>query len=479
MAADSETYIHPIIQAMIASADSKDRALSLAQKDKTDTEEAKFRRDQLAEIVKRAEQEHKINLGHLQLAHDTHDLAVKEFIHRAHHGVLEDIASGAQPVAGLSSSPTIPTSLNSQPGDPSQTVTASPQSVQPTPNFSQMPAAGPADSQDGNVDVGGISMPRAVVAQIPSAVATQKGAAARAVAEAQDQAKLPNQEARDKAITDRLIAQETQRHTDHQEDLTMEEKFLGHQKDLDRQNHLDTVAITKAAMQHGVDPEDINSLMEDSTTGNADLTGSTKPVLATRTAVREAGRKPFGVKDAAALKASVTLQDWIDKLRAFANTRPTSKVGATVQGAIDRNPLVNTDAKTQYNEIQTGLINAGKALEGVSGGRITIPQMKKLEEGASGLSITKQNGLDLADNLQNMLHTNVDTKILGGIGETQRQLIFHAQGVTPERLGLTGSPTTATQLPDFLKVAPPKNKRGTPLNVNESIKAGTPVYGDN
>lgn len=439
MANDSESYIHPIIQAMIASADSKDRALALDQKKKTDQDESDFRKQQLAEIVKRAEQEHAINLGHLDLAKQTHDLATKEFIHRAQHGVLEDIASGVQPVQALPSAPTIPTSTNSQPNDPSLVATPSPQSAQPTPNFSQMPAPGPSDSESGNVDVGGVSMPRAAVTQIPANVAAQKGAIAEAVAAPQ----IKRDKQREDAQAARDIANETQRHADHQQDLTVQQKFLEHQKDLDRQNHLDVVAITKAAMQHGADPEDIHSLMEDATTGNADLTGTTKPVLAARTATQESGRKPFGTKDAAALKASVQLQDWIDKLRTFANTQlPTSKTGAVISGIINNNPLVKTDARTKYDEIQTGLITAGKALEGVSGGRITIPQMKKLEEGATSLSTTRDNALKLADNLQNMLHNSVDTKLLGGIGETQRQLIFHAQGVTPERLGLTGSPST-------------------------------------
>lgn len=439
MANDSESYIHPIIQAMIASADSKDRALALDQKKKTDQDESDFRKQQLAEIVKRAEQEHVINLGHLDLAKKQYEMAHDEFKTRAMHGILDDIKSGVRPVSTLPSAPTIPTSINSQPGDPSQTITPSPQSVQPTPQFSQMPAAGPSDSESGNVDIAGTSMSRAAVAGIPAAYAAQKGAEAEAVAAPQ----IKRDKQREDAQAARDIANETQRHADHQQDLKVQQEFLEHQKNLDRQNHLDVVAITKAAMQHGVDPEDIHSLMEDATTGNADLTGTTKPVLAARTATQESGRKPFGTKDAAALKASVQLQDWIDKLRTFANTQlPTSKTGAVISGIINNNPLVKTDARTKYDEIQTGLITAGKALEGISGGRITIPQMKKLEEGATSLSTTRKNALDLADNLQSMLHNSVDTKLLGGIGETQRQLIFHAQGVTPERLGLAGSPST-------------------------------------
>src|SRR5665213_71252 len=131
---NSESYIHPIIQAMIASADSKDRALALDQKKKTDQDESDFRKQQLTEIVKRAEQEHQINLGNLDLQRQHYDLAVRQFHNQAKHGVLADIASGAQPVSALPSAPTIPTSLNSQPGDPSQNVTPNPADVQPTPN---------------------------------------------------------------------------------------------------------------------------------------------------------------------------------------------------------------------------------------------------------------------------------------------------------------------------------------------------------
>lgn len=205
MPADSETYIHPIIQAMIASADSKDRALALAQKNQTDTEEAKFRRDNLAAIVKRADDEHQVNMGHLQNAQDQYKLAYQEFRTRATHGILDDIKSGARPVSTLPSAPTIPTYTNSQLGDPSQVATPSPASVAPTPNFSQMPAPGPSDSQDGNVDVGGTSMPRAAVAQIPAAYAAQQGTIEAAKATAKDNAATPNQDKKDKDAYDRAV----------------------------------------------------------------------------------------------------------------------------------------------------------------------------------------------------------------------------------------------------------------------------------
>jgi hypothetical protein len=471
---DATTYIHPIIQAMVDSANLKSKAISQQNQSDQAKEEAKLRRDQLAETVKRATEEHDLNVQHLNLARDQYALQQQQFMHLAKHGVLEDIASGIQSPDTLPSAPTIPTALNSQPGNPTGIVTPNPASVQPTPNFSQMPPPGPSDSETGNVDVAGTSMPRAAVAQIPQNVAAQ---AARI-----SEAKAGPQIAREKMIEDaraaREIANEKQRHADAQAQLTMQEKFLGHQKDLDRQNHLDVMNARIAGVQHGVDPEDVQSLMEDASTGNADLTGSTRPVLAARTAMQGAGRKPFGAKEAASLKASVGLQDWIDQLRDFANKNlATSKVGAAVSGIVNKNPLYKTDAANQYDAIQTGLITAGKALEGISGGRITIPQMQKLESGASGLNITKDQANKLADNLQSRLHQQVDTNLLGGIGETQRQLIFHAQGVTPERLGLTGSHSTNLNLPDFLKIAPKTNKRGTAINVNESIKAGQPVYG--
>ena len=476
--ADSETYIHPIIQAMVDSANLKSKAISQQNQSDQAKEEADLRRQQLAEVVKRAQQENDLNVSRLDLERQQHDLAVKQFIHQANHGVLEDIASGAQPVAGLPSAPTIPTTLNSQPGQPNLPVTPSPASVAPAPNFSQMPAPGPSDSQDGNVDVGGMSMPRAVVAQIPQNVALQKGRVAQAVAEAQDQAKLPNQAAAAKAVMDRLQAQEDQRHRDHQEDLAMQQQYLGHQADLNRQNHLDVMALHQSALQHGVDPDDIASLMEQASTGEADLTGSTKPVLAARTAMENSGRKPFGVKEATALRASVNLQNYINQLKDFANKNLSdNKVVAGASGILNSNPIFKTDTANEYDALQTNLLNAGKALEGVSGGRITIPQMNLLKSGSTGLGITKTQALKLANNLENRLHNQVDTNLLGGIPETQRQLIFHRQGVTPETLGLNGSPTTATQLPDFLKIAPQKNKNGTPLNVNESIQRGQPIYG--
>jgi len=475
MAADSETYIHPIIQAMIESSQLKSHALDRQNQSDQAKEQAKFRRDQLAEVVKRAEQENQINLQQLQLHKDQHDLAVKTFMHNAKHGVLEDIASGIQSPDTLSPAPTIPTALNSQPGAPDQPVLPSPASVAPAPNLSMIPSAGPSSTQDGNVDVGGTSMSRAAVAAIPGNVAAQKGRVAEAVAAPQ----IKREQMIEDARAARETANEIQRHGDAQDTLSIQQKFLEHQKDLDRQNHLDVMAMHQAALQHGVDPDDVKSLMDQASTGEADLTGSTKPVLAARTAMEGAGRKPFGIKEAAALRASVNLQNYINQLKDFSNKLSDNKVVAGVTGLLSSNPLIKTDLANEYDALQTNLLNAGKALEGVSGGRITIPQMNLLKQGSTGLGITKSQGMKLANNLQSRLRNQVGTNLLGGMSETQKQLIFHRQGVTPESLGLEGSPTTAAQLPDFLKVAPQKNKKGTALNVEESIKAGSPVYGGN
>lgn len=199
-------YIDPIIRSMYESANLKSRAISQKNQSDQAKEEADLRRKQLAETVKRAEQEHQLNLDRLDLQRQQHDLAVKQFIHQANHGVLEDIASGVQSPDTLPYAPSIPTALNSQPGSPNQPVVASPASVAPAPNFSQMPAAGPSDSQEGNVDVGGISMPRAAVAQIPENAIRIAGQRAAAIDLAKEQALAPLQDKRDKDAYDRAIA---------------------------------------------------------------------------------------------------------------------------------------------------------------------------------------------------------------------------------------------------------------------------------
>lgn len=206
--ADATDYIHPIIQAMVDSANLKSRAIGQQNQSDQEREQAKNRRDELALAVNRAKEESRLNDSRLDLQRQQYKQAQDEFIAKTHHDALADISTGLQPVEGLKSAPTIPTALNSQPGAPNQTVTPSPASVAPAPNFSQMPAPGPADSQDGNVDVGGTSMPRAVVAQIPQNVAKIAGQRAQAVAEAQDAAKLPNQAAATKAAQDREDARD-------------------------------------------------------------------------------------------------------------------------------------------------------------------------------------------------------------------------------------------------------------------------------
>lgn len=477
----SEDFIHPIIQAMIQSADLKSRALDRQNQSDQAKEQADFRRKQLAETVKRAEQEHALNLQNLQIQKDHYDLAVKQFHNQAQHGILADIASGARPVESLSSAPTIPTALNSQPDDPSQIVTPSPASVQPAPNFSMMPQPGPSDSQDGNVDVGGTSMPRAAIAQIPARVAAQKGAVAKATAQAVVDAQQPEREALEKQRAQDRVDQLTVQADARKSQLEDQQKFLAHESELNRQNRVDIAAITKAAVQRGANPEQVHALMENGTTGDSDIQGTTPAALAAQDAAGESGRKLFGTKSRDALKAAVNLQNYINQLKTFANKLPSDslvgKAAAIKNGVVNRSELYKTDLANEYDGINTNLINAGKSLEGVSGGRVTIPMMNLLKSGSGGLNLTKSQATKLADNLQSRLHNQVDQVILGGIGETQRQLIFHKQGVTPESLGLTGSHSTNLNLPDFLKVAPPKNKNGTPLNINESIQRGAPVYG--
>lgn len=202
---DAGTYIHPIIQAMVDSANLKSKVISQQNQSDQAKEEADLRRKQLAEVMKRAEDEHKINLQNLDLQRQHYDLQVKNAQHLMQHGILEDIKSGVRPVETLPSAPTIPTALNSQPGDPSQTVTPSPASVQPTPNFSQMPPPGPSSSQDGNVDVGGQSMPRAAVAAIPDNANRIAGQRESAIATAKDAAATPNQDRRDAANYQRAM----------------------------------------------------------------------------------------------------------------------------------------------------------------------------------------------------------------------------------------------------------------------------------
>src|SRR5579859_1828742 len=195
---DSESYIHPIIQAMVDSANLKSKAISQQNQSDQAKEEAKFRRDQLAATLKRMDDEHQVNLGHLDLARQQYDLLVNEFRTKAQHDILDDIRTGVRSPSTLPSAPTIPTALNSQPGNPTQTVIPNPADVAPAPNFSQMPPPGPSDSQEGNVDVAGTSMPRAAVAQIPENVNRIAGQKEAAIALARDQALAPLQVARDK-----------------------------------------------------------------------------------------------------------------------------------------------------------------------------------------------------------------------------------------------------------------------------------------
>lgn len=483
MPADSETYIHPIIQAMIESAQLKSHSLDRQNQSDQEKERAKQRREELKATIARAEQEHKINLGHLDLQRQQYDLAVNDFKTRAQHGILEDIRTGTRPVESLPSAPTIPTALNSAPGDPSQIQNPGPTSGLPPPNFSQMPTPGPSSSQEGNVDVGGMSMPRAAVAQIPQNAIRIAGQREAAVAKARDEALAPLQEKRDQKAYDRAI-EVANIGADRAENVARINAAAGYSRS-------ELAMLTRMMALNGgmqVDPDvalsKYNAVL-DGQTGYTSLSKQEKAAVDKIAAMRHTSLPTNQAAYQKKLDQLGGIQGLIEDYRDLAKNYSKDSPEATfiqripgVNRLIDSTKIPGTDLKSKADALKA----QGGALASYfdQQNRKSDAEILRQFTGLFDSKSTAAQNLDKIESHVKTLRKSVKGNF-AGINSEDVQRILSERGSHDllEEMNGGGGAAPTQALPDFLKVAPQKNKNGTALNVEESIKRGSPVYGGN
>lgn len=193
-------------------------------------------------------------------------------------------------------------------------------------------------------------------------------------------------------------------------------------------------AALRQSVAHGVDPDLVQSLMEQGTTGQTDLSKGTSPaILAARAAAQQSGKKLFGPKDAESLKLLSTLNDQFDNLKEFSNKYLyDSKLGAMAGGVI--NKTFPTDAADKLDQLKTNILNTGKALEGVTGGRVTNRQLELLMKGMASVGKTKSQGIGDAENLRNRYNKVVNDVVLAGVSPDQRASILNSNGINESKI---------------------------------------------
>ncbi len=229
-------------------------------------------------------------------------------------------------------------------------------------------------------------------------------------------------------------------------------------------------ATNKTHLQaSGLDPDFkpskdiINSMVIRGLTGQAKLSEANPLERLALTAISEQGGRPVDPKEAQSLKEGQALVPLFDKLRDLVKQLPESRPGAFVSGrklAVQNAIGYPSEIQNKINAINSQALVIGRAVEGLTGGRVLSKQMElDLNSLASG-GIPQVDANRLIDNLQNLYTTKQEGIIMGGMPDAQRELIYKTYGIKPA----------------YLIGVPDKNKAGHKLDVQESIKNKQPVY---
>lgn len=193
-----------------------------------------------------------------------------------------------------------------------------------------------------------------------------------------------------------------------------------------------------AHISHDISDDDLKSGVIAALTGQRRFNSDNKFDLAVMSGVQQAGGRPIDPKDIDALKQEQMIVPLFDKLEKYAkdnlpSERTNGSVGAKAKAYLLGKTLetsVPTDAKNDLAQIKMQAINAGKTLEGLTGGRVTQLQMQTAMDGVAGAT-TYEQAQERIQNLRDMIINKEQNVILGGVPEAQKKLIYHSLGVKP------------------------------------------------
>lgn len=195
-----------------------------------------------------------------------------------------------------------------------------------------------------------------------------------------------------------------------------------------------------------VDPDTVRAAILDYGTGQKDFKGNTPFDRAVEVGAQKAGFVPITTKTIDSLKNVIQLENGFQQFQKFINENlPDESKGsllakgqAALIGGLQKNTTIPTAGKTQYDIAAGNILNNGKALEDNSGGRVNVTQLGLEKNSLPTLTDTKQTGQSKLD----ASHAKFVSKIKALIG-----------GASPEQVQQIEQRNNI-KLPEFFHTAP-------------------------
>lgn len=406
--------VQNILQAMIANAQSAQSGRNAQQQKVRDQEEIrahqaeeKYRGDTLQHAIDTVTQQHELEKERIDLDSQRQQNELSQKHLENVREMRRDISTGVQPIVN-------------NPAGPTEAPNGDTYGVQQPANSTQV-----GNSSD-FIDNATLQKPQDRIAQI----------------EAEAKAKASGEyEGNKKLYADQLGQQKTALDAQKAKENQTRQDSINQSRQL-----IEAIAANKHGVTHGVDPDLVQSLGEAAATGQSDLVGTTPATLAARKYLQDTGQKTFGTKQLNSLKSAAAINGAFDQIRDFANDLPDSKLGATVNGSLQKAAGAvgyPTDLKNKLDILKQNVLNIAKPIEGLTGGRVTNRMLELTLNGMASVGKTKQQVIDDANALQNKFKTGVNSTLLGGFSKDQRAKILSPEVSGLSEADVSGSPSTA------------------------------------
>jgi hypothetical protein len=197
-------------------------------------------------------------------------------------------------------------------------------------------------------------------------------------------------------------------------------------------NATNATHLKVAGMQYTPTPEALRGMLIAGATGATKLNYANPQERAALGTLQEMGGREIDPKEAQALREGQQLIPLFDKLKTFADKLPTTKAGAFVQGhALGAANAVgwSTDTQNELNKLTSQALVVGRAVEGLTGGRVLSKQLElDLNSLASG-AITKDQAYERLNNLKDLYTNKQENMIMGGLPDWQKDLVRKTYGI--------------------------------------------------
>ena len=197
-------------------------------------------------------------------------------------------------------------------------------------------------------------------------------------------------------------------------------------------NATNATHLKVAGMQYTPTPEALRGMLIAGATGATKLNYANPQERAALGTLQEMGGREIDPKEAQALREGQQLVPLFDKLKTFADKLPATKAGAFVQGhALGAANAVgwSTDTQNELNKLTSQALVVGRAVEGLTGGRVLSKQLElDLNSLASG-AITKDQAYERLNNLKDLYTNKQENMIMGGLPDWQKDLVRKTYGI--------------------------------------------------